>query len=108
MWCVPPEVLCRQHLLGEHKELHQLVGHIRAGHMNAVRGHAKQGQIDTARILDRHTKLAEELKRREYNHNSPLEYDDELDLGEIDEESNFDELIERCTECRERSLGEDQ
>ncbi len=107
MWCVPPGILCRQHLLGEHKELHQLVGHIHAEHTNAVRGHAAKGQIDTSRIAERHDELVDELQRRGYNHASPLEYEDTLDLGEIDESDNIEDLTERCATCRERSLDMD-
>lgn len=102
MWCVDPAVLCRQHLLGEHKELHQLIGHIRAGNTNAVRGHAKRGQVDTARITARHEELVAEMLDRGYNHESPLAYEDSLDLGEVDETANLDDLAERCEECRER------
>lgn len=102
MWCVDPGVLCRNHLLGEHKELHQLVGHIRAGNTAAVRGHADRKQVDTSRIADRHAQLVAEMDRRGYNHASPLDYDDELALGAIDEAANLDDLADRCGACRER------
>lgn len=102
MWCVDPGLLCRQHLLGEHKELHQLVGHISAGNLAAVRGHAERSQVDTSRIVERHAALVVEMDRRGYNHASPLEYHDDLDLGDVDEEANLVELAERCVSCRER------
>lgn len=107
MWCVDPELLCRQHLLGEHTELHQLVGHVRAGNTNALRGHAERGQIDTARVAARHEALVAEMERRGYNHESPLAYDDALGLGRVDESSNLEELAERCPECRERIRSAD-
>ena len=31
MWMVPPSKMCRQHLLGEHVEIHMLVGTMRKG-----------------------------------------------------------------------------
>lgn len=31
MWMLPPQLLCRQHLLGEHKELHMLYGTLKRG-----------------------------------------------------------------------------
>jgi len=102
---VDPKVLCRNHLLGEHKELHQLVGHIEAGSIASVEGHADRGQIDTSLILERHETLVEEMKERGYNHKSPLEYEDDLNLGEIEAESNTEELIDRCEDCRERYEG---
>lgn len=102
MWMVDPEILCRQHLLGEHKELHQLLGNIEAENMGSIEGHADRGQIDTSLIKERHEKLVEEMKNRDYNHQSPLEYEDDLDLGEIDIDANVEDLIDRCDKCRER------
>lgn len=102
MWLVDPELLCRKHLLGEHKELHQLVGHIEAGNTAVVEGHAEKGQVDTSEIENRHEELVEEMKRRGFNHDSSMEYDDELSAGEIDVSSNIEELAERCGDCRKR------
>ena len=31
MWMLPPETMCRKHLLGEHVELHMLLGSLRRG-----------------------------------------------------------------------------
>lgn len=102
MWGVDPQLLCREHLLGEHREMHQEVGQIRAGNLASVRGHADHGQVDTSLLQQRHDELVAEMKRRGYNHNSPMDYDDELGLGSIDPASNRKELRERCDVCRER------
>lgn len=102
MWMVDPEIMCRQHLLGEHKELHQLVGHIDAGNLSVIKGHAEKNQIDTSKIQERHEALVEEMKRRGFNHDSPLDYKDELDIGEVNSEKNVQDLIERCDDYKER------
>ncbi|MDY6769338.1 MAG: pyrimidine dimer DNA glycosylase/endonuclease V [Candidatus Nanohaloarchaea archaeon] len=102
MWMVDPRGLCRQHLLGEHRELHQEVGLIRAGHLAAVRGHARERQVDTARIVERHETLVAEMDRRGFDHSSPMDYEDDLELGEVDAAANREELKERCEACRER------
>lgn len=102
MWCLPAEYLCQQHLLGEHAECHQLAGSIAAGRIDNVRGHADKGQVDTARLQERHDALAEEIQRRGGTHDSPLEYDDELDLGDIDHATNLRTLVDRCEDCRVR------
>lgn len=104
MWGIDPRLLCDDHLVGEHAEMHQEVGTLRNHeHGEAiVRGHAEQGQVDTAKIQARHDELADEIERRGMTHDSPLEYDDTHDLGEIDPARNREELVDRCDECRER------
>lgn len=77
MWCVLTEILCNDHLRGEHAEHHQLVGTIHNhphGEAIAV-GHAEKGNIDTTRLEERHAQLATEMERRGMNHDSPLSYD---------------------------------
>lgn len=102
MWLINPQHLCRNHLLGEHKELHQLVGTIRAGRLNVVKGHADRLQVDTSLIQPRHDDLVREMLRRGYNHNSPLPDYDDPELGIVDVWENQRELSERCRACRER------
>ncbi len=100
MWGIDPALLCRQHLLGEHNELHKLVGSIRAGH--SIEGYVERGQVDTARIERRHESLVAEMEQRGYNHASPISYEDTLKQGTIDEEANLRELSDRCPRCRAR------
>ncbi len=105
MWGVDPELLCDQHLLGEHREMHQEVGQIRAGNLASVEGHAREGQVDTSLLQRRHDELVEEMKGRGFNHESPMDYEDGLNLGSIDIEENREDLKQRCEDCRER-IGE--
>lgn len=104
MWGVDPRLLCREHLLGEHVELHMLVGTIQNHpHGEAiVRGQADEGNVETALIEQRHGELAAELARRGYDHDSPLVYEDDLVIGEIDPTANRSELAARCKQCRLR------
>lgn len=102
MWMVDPKVLCRNHLLGEHKELHMLVGSIRKG--RNLGKHLTLGNVDPTYIEVRHEQIVEEMKRREYNHKSPLpefEYDGPPSAG-IDVLHNLRDLAERCEACRAR------
>lgn len=107
MWYgVDPEELCDQHLYGEHAEMHQEVGTIR-GHPHGLavaEGHADEGQVDTARLQSRHDKLAAEIKRRGGNHESPMDYDDDLDIGgdQLDAAANRTDLYQRCLDCADR------
>jgi hypothetical protein len=74
VWDVPPEILCRSHLLGEHRELHaiwtvlteQKSGYAR--HPETIRW---QGKL--AALYLRHESLVTEMTRRGYNHASPLD-----------------------------------
>lgn len=108
MWSIDPVLLCDQHLLGEHNELHQLVGYINSDRdwSAKLQAHAEAGEIDTTAIKSRHDSLASEMLNRGMNHQSPLRYDDELRLGQVDVEQSVLDLRERCAECRSRLATE--
>lgn len=84
--------------------MHQEVGTIRNHpHGEAVvTGHARKGQVDTRQLQERHDDLVEEMERRGYSHDSPMDYTDELALGSVDVAGNRQELAARCDACRER------
>lgn len=73
IWDLPPEKLCRQHLLGEHRELHALWSIItenKSGyskHPETLRWVGKLGAL-----YKRHDFLVKEMKKRSYNHKTPL------------------------------------
>jgi hypothetical protein len=99
MWIVKPKCLCKNHLLGEHKELHQAVGSILAG--KSLKGHIAKGQLEIHNIKSRHKKLAEEMLKRGYKHNSPLKNFKAVKHGKINKKENYIELSRRCKTCRE-------
>lgn len=105
MWMLPTKILCKDHLLGEHNELHKIVGSINKGKLNTVAGHAKLAQVDTTLIRLRHEQLVKEMSSRNYNHRSPIPdfVDPKLGVGSIDSIANFKDLITRCPRCRERA-----
>jgi len=103
-WGVDVTEMCDQHLLGEHNEHHQCVGTIlRHQHGRAIiEGRIfddKPDQIDTSYIQERHGELVQEMDARGMNHDSPMDYEDEWDLGEIDVEYNRQDLNDRCEDC---------
>ena len=74
IWCVPIEKLDRQHLLGEHKELHTIFNVIvynKKGFSNHPQTNRFRGD-NLGMLIDRHNQQVKELIRRGYNHNSPL------------------------------------
>jgi len=97
---VPPRLMCRQHLLGEHVELHMLVGTIKAN--KSVDGYVNKNLIMTSKIKERHDALVNEMGNRGYNHKSPLEYDDKLHKGQVSVLDSIAELVKRCPECKKR------
>ncbi len=74
IWDISPQILCRNHLLGEHRELHAIWTILTKGktgysfHPETLRW---AGKLPALYI--RHEELVREMKNRGYNHNSPLD-----------------------------------
>jgi hypothetical protein len=108
MWGIDPKKLCNQHLLGEHVEMHMFVGCIKKG--ISLKGYYDNKLVCTDLIKKRHDDLMAEMISRGMKHKSPIV---EIDLlgdfkyGEIDIEANINELISRCSKCRDRLFSED-
>ena len=74
IWDLPPSLLCRQHLLGEHRELHglwRILIEDRKGYARHPETRRWRGKL--AALYERHEALVEEMARREYRHASPLD-----------------------------------
>lgn len=98
MWMVPPSYLCRQHLMGEHVELHMLVGCINKG--RSIQGYIDKGLCEPHNIVMRHEQLVEEMLLRGYNHKSPLDFEWLHDpIGCIDTDISCYDLARRCSAC---------
>lgn len=110
MWMVNPRNMCRQHLMGEHVELHMFLGAMRKG--ISMQGYLDNNMLEPESIVTRHTALVQEMQRRGYKHNSPLTEAmlDEACVGfrarglrawdtKIDRDAAEAELLYRCKEC---------
>ena len=106
MWMIPPELLCRKHLAGEHGEIHK-------HRHNFVKQHNMSGrlypivQIEPANIQSRHDELAREMLKRGYKHESPFEQPDISYMGEkanvkVNLSYNLKDLMNRCPDCKTR------
>ena len=74
IWDVPPTVLCRNHLLGEHRELHALwviLTQGKSGYAHHPETRRWRGKL--AALYARHESLVEEMNRRGYRHQSMLD-----------------------------------
>lgn len=69
MWLVDPKNLCRNHLLGEHFEIHKF-RHMFVKQQD-VSTRMSRNQIYPDQMKERHDMLAVELVRRGYSHSSP-------------------------------------
>lgn len=100
MWGVDPALLCDKHLLGEHVEMHMLVGALNKG--ISTRGYQDTGLVVLSRIRARHNALAREMLRRGMKHRSPLPPFPRTRGGWLDADANLRELKRRCKDCRRR------
>jgi len=98
---VNPKLLCRQHLLGEHNEVHSFLGCIKKG--TSLKGYIEKGLVEVHNIKKRHDELSEEMIRRGYKHNSNLDVGNLLwEEGYVNSIENIEELKSRCQECKRR------
>jgi hypothetical protein len=97
---VDPRVMCKDHLLGEHKEIHMMVGAILAG--KSIEGYILKGQIEVQSIKERHFELVYEMVvNRHWKHKTPLPKFTPFNAGHIDRDQSRRDLFGRCWECRD-------
>ena len=74
IWDISPAKLCKNHLLGEHRELHAIWAVItenKKGYSKHPETIRWMGKLKALYL--RHEQLVKEMKRRGYNHQSPLD-----------------------------------
>ena len=74
VWDISPKKLCRQHLLGEHRELHAIwavLSQNKKGYSKHPETLRWKGKMKA--LYKRHNELVLEMKRRGYNHLSDLD-----------------------------------
>lgn len=110
MWMVNPKLMCSQHLLGEHVELHMLMGSLRR--RKSLDGFFENGLIEPQSIYTRHNELVLEMQDRGFSHKSPIAEADVKEFSaylpkkqlnfKINCKSSYDDLLARCQACRDR------
>jgi len=82
IWDIAPENLCKQHLLGEHRELHAIWAVI-TEHKQGYSKHPETLRwVDSlAALYARHEAEVFEMEKRGYHHYSPL--DKSLAVGNV-------------------------
>ena len=91
IWDIAPADLCRQHLLGEHRELHGLWNILTQG-KSGYRRHpeTRRWEGKLAALYARHARLVVEMERRGYHHATPL--DKRLALGQMRQRAFVDSI----------------
>lgn len=115
MWMTDPSIMCRNHILGEHKEIHQLLGSLRKKYN--IQGYINHNCIEITSIKARHDALVNEMKKRGYNHRSPInitqkEINEHLTTHLTEEQINYKiykqyslmDLLNRCEKCKKNAL----
>ncbi len=86
IWDLEPERLCRQHLLGEHRELHGLwviLTQDKQGYSRHPETRRWRGKLQA--LYRRHERLVAEMGRRGYRHNTSLPAEQATGLAQQDE-----------------------
>src|SRR5262245_18102216 len=96
----PPEGMCRQHLLGEHFEIHCFVGMLRNG-VNLDTPKWRR-LVEPGHLRTRHDELVMEMLKRGLKHNSPLPMNECTQPLTIPADSVVRELLHRCWYCYQR------
>jgi len=104
IWDVEPALLCRNHLLGEHRELHavwSIITRNKQGYKNHPETRRWRGKL--AALYIRHESLVREMARRGYRHNSPLNSD--LAVGDDGQDLLLDSIDEQLAILESRNCG---
>ena len=73
IWDINPKKLCRNHLLGEHRELHAVWAILTKGKKGySHHPETKRWRGKLKALYLRHYALVDEMTKRGYNHNSEL------------------------------------
>ena len=94
IWDIPPKQLCRQHLLGEHHELHAIWSIL----VNNKKGYSQhpetlrwKGKLKALYFV--HDEIVKEMEKIGYEHSSPIE--EKLATGDKEQKIFVDSIEEQ-------------
>lgn len=108
MWMCDPRIQCRQHLLGEWRELYTLSAILQRH--GKIDGYIANDLLEPESTLIRWHELHNEMLRRGYNARDEelifnISYlSDEIRQHKINREAALSELLNRCHMCKERYM----
>ena len=101
---VGPRGMCRKHLLGEHAEIHMIVGSLIK--KKQLDGFVDNNCLEMKAIGPRHNSLSQEMIKRGYNHKSSLpewirfEVSEKVLNSKVDKVAALKDLHKRCSACK--------
>jgi len=104
IWDVSPEKLCRNHLLGEHSELHAIWSILtknKTGYAHHPETLRWKGKLRALYL--RHKQIVKEMKKRGFNHNSPLNSD--FAIGKRVQKDFIDSIEEQLRLLRSKNCN---
>jgi hypothetical protein len=104
IWDLPPDQLCRAHLLGEHRELHAIWSVLTTGrHGYARHPETLRWRGKLRALWQRHEALVAEMRRRGYRHASGL--DSSLATGDAVQDRLIDSIPAQIAILRGKGCG---
>jgi len=104
VWDVPPDKLCRNHLLGEHNELHAIWNILtqgKKGYANHPETRRWKGKLKA--LFGVHEKIVLEMLARGYRHQSPL--DKTLATGSMVQTVFVDPIVRQMEILRQKGCS---
>jgi hypothetical protein len=104
IWDVPPAILCRNHLLGEHRELHAVWSILTRGRKGySQHPETKRWVGKLSALYLRHEDLVAEMIKRGYRHTSPL--NKQLATGQDNQDTFINSIPEQREILRNKMCG---
>lgn len=104
---VNPTLICNQHLIAEHYELHMYIGALNKG--RSLEGYKQAGILQLSQLRKRHNELAAEMITRKKKDGSPVRHNSPLpafvtygDDGWLQSAEDEIEVLKQCSECKKR------
>jgi len=108
MWMVDAKKMCKQHLIGEYRELFTFLGTLRK--KKSVKGYFRNNLFEPLSLKSRYLEIRNEMLARGYEPFKFFDYKDSLldYLGDdknikVDVAKSEADLFSRCPECEARS-----
>jgi hypothetical protein len=111
MWMTKPEIMCRQHLIGEYRELFTFIGTLKR--KISIKGYIDNDLLEPLSLLQRYIVLKNEMIKRGYHPKKELVFDismlnhlsDEHKNHKINIKNSETILLTKCKECRRLQDG---